>query len=90
MNPESPQPGVSSGRKRKGPDTGGSHTAEDSDGSWEDADSSDEDKLKIDEPKKKKVKIFAVFRIRDSLKSRVRDEQPGSYFRDLAVETILC
>jgi hypothetical protein len=66
MNPESPQPGVSSGRKRKGPDTGGGHnTAEDSDGSWEDADSSDEDKLKIDEPKKKKVKNFAVFRIRD-------------------------
>jgi hypothetical protein len=66
MNPESPQPGVSSGRKRKGPDTGGSHNAEDSDGSWEDADSSDEDKLKIDEPKKKKVKKFAVFRIRDA------------------------
>jgi hypothetical protein len=65
MNPESPQPGASSGRKRKGPDTGGSHTAEESDGSWEDADSSDEDKLKIDEPKKKKVKNFAVFRILD-------------------------
>jgi hypothetical protein len=67
MNPESPQPGVSSGRKRKGPDTGGSlNNAEDSDGSWEDADSSDEDKLKIDEPKKKKVKNVVHYSFSDA------------------------
>ena len=59
MNPESPEPGCS-GRKRKGPDGGGSSSwpaaGEESDGSWEDADSSDEHVLQIDEPKKKKVR----------------------------------
>lgn len=69
MNPASPHPGCSSGRKRKSPDIGGGDSTiaaalpcggggggEDSDGSWEDADSSDEEKLKIDEPKKKKAR----------------------------------
>jgi hypothetical protein len=81
MNPESPQPGVSSGRKRKGPDTGGSLNAEDSDGSWEDADSSDEDKLKIDEPKKKKVNNSGS--VMGKNQDSVQNEQPGSYFREL-------